>query len=162
MIGRHLRICRAQIPTLVLFVAFHCLFPAKGDSSIRLLKQTLMSTNYSFTEYVVPGYNFSPSDFSKYICKHPCFADVEKAMKRHLSMQEILANIRGKLNLHPSSPDPAAIPAPGSAASSSQPVTPHLRNVRFLSVVRLLPVHRNLVSFSVAPSIFFDQNYHDF
>ena len=49
MVGRHLRVCRAQIPTLVLFVAFHCLFPAKGDSSIRLLKQTLTSTNSSFS-----------------------------------------------------------------------------------------------------------------
>ena len=88
-----------------------------------------------FVQYVVPGYVFSPSDSSKYVCKYPCFADVEKATKRHLLMQGILANICGKLSLHPSSPDPVAIPAPGSA-SSSQPVIPHLRNSRFLSVVQ--------------------------
>ena len=78
---------------------------------INLVTEANADVHEFFLQYVVPGYNFSPSDSSKYICKHPCFADVEKAMKLLLSMQEILANIRGKLNLHcdPSSPDPASL-----------------------------------------------------
>ena len=118
-----------------------CRLPLPVSSKRRLINpvtEASADVHEFFVQYVVPGYVFSPSDSSKYICKYPCFADVEKAMKRHLSMQEILANIRGKLSLHPSSPDPAAIPAPGSAASSSQPVIPHLRNVSFLSVVQRL------------------------
>ena len=71
-----------------------------------------------FVRYVAPGYVFSPSDSSKYMCKNPCFADVEKAMKRHLSLQELLGSIRGQLNMHPKSPDSASSHDSLIAASS--------------------------------------------
>ena len=32
-----------------------------------------------FVQYVVPSYIFSPCDSAKYVCRYPCFADVEKA-----------------------------------------------------------------------------------
>ena len=73
-----------------------------------------------FIHFVAPGFIFSPSDSVKYMCLYPCFADVKKALKHHLTLQEILASLRGQLNLHcnPSKADSA--PDSQIAAASTQ------------------------------------------
>ena len=80
-----------------------------------------------FIHYVVPGYVFSPSDSVKYMCLYPCFADIMKALKHHLALQELLGSVRGQLSLHPSlgsagsAPDSPIVASsqPGSEASST-------------------------------------------
>ena len=52
-----------------------------------------------FVQFVFPGYVFSPVHFPKYLCRSPCFSNLEKALKHKEALEKIVASLRTQLTL---------------------------------------------------------------
>ena len=54
-----------------------------------------------FVNFVSPGYAFSPEGAPKYLCRSPCFFNLEKALKHNDALEKILGNLRSQLASRP-------------------------------------------------------------
>ena len=50
-----------------------------------------------FVQFVFRGYVFSPVHSPKYLCRSPCFSNLEKALKHNKALEKILASLRSQL-----------------------------------------------------------------
>ena len=49
-----------------------------------------------FVSVVAPGYSFA-SDIVRYVCRYTCFATLQKAVKHHVALQDLLEKLRTSL-----------------------------------------------------------------
>ena len=50
-----------------------------------------------FVQFVFRGYVFSSVHSPKYLCRSPCFSNLEKALKHKEALEKILASLRSQL-----------------------------------------------------------------
>ena len=78
-----------------------------------------------FVNIVSSGYKFESSSVS-YLCRVPCFSSLQKAVKHHNALEELLASLRVNL-LVPQSPavqnEPATFDDHGEGASQTSSIS---------------------------------------
>ena len=72
-------------------------------ASKRRLIHPITEVNASIHEFfvhsVAPGYVFSPSHVRRYLCRFPCYTNLEKALKHYTALQSLLEGIRTQLHV---------------------------------------------------------------
>ena len=77
-------VCNSDLPTAAQRRVINPCNEANGD------------VHNFFVNVVSPGYKFSSSSVS-YLCRVPCFSNLQKAVKHHDTLKELLGSLRANL-----------------------------------------------------------------
>ena len=96
-------VCYSDLPTATKRRVIHPCSEANAD------------VHEFFVNVVAPGYTFEPTSV-RYVCRSPCFSDLEKAVKHHVSLQMLLDKLR--INLPVARTPPQTLTDPGPCSLS--------------------------------------------
>ena len=77
-------VCNADLPTAVKRRVIHPCNEANADA------------HEFFMNVVSPGYTFQSTSV-RYVCRTPCFLNLEKAIKHHNALRDLLGSLRGNV-----------------------------------------------------------------